>query len=559
MLPMRPQQRHARFLGSFSVGAAFCALALAAPAAAASVPKGLEAGASIQSRGADSTVRIVAPKGSVQAARIAAEEASAQGLAGSGGSSLGRRDFEELVGVRENDFLLAMPRVDGAGGGEGGVAGECSPVISTHTNASFQGGQYNAQGGFAEQEIAAASYTVSAADFPLRIDLCEMIFATFNAAVTTTTKWSVLVWEGTPATGTLKYVFSSNGLDLPHLVMPPGTNGTNIQFGIDPGDPEQMIIQDDGTQTFSIGYRIDDHNNQTGNPCLVAPPSSSNAFPTTDIGGLQQPSQNWLFALNCGLAACSGWKNFSQLSPLCRPSGDWVMRATWTPTNCQVPGACCLPSGACQSLTEAECAVLGGSFIGDGTSCGPNTCANALVPCCFQATGGCLTLSAASCAAAGGTAGPAGQTCGTYVCFPIGACCLTDGSCLPGVSPTACAAQGGVFQGNGTQCSAGLCPLPTGASCFPTGFCLILTEAQAIEAGATWYGPGTTCADLNGNGEADICEQSRPEDLNNDGVVNGQDLTILLGAWGALGGPADLNRDGVVGSSDLTQLLGAWG
>jgi hypothetical protein len=202
--------------------------------------------------------------------------------------------------------------------------------------------------------------------------------------------------------------------------------------------------------------------------------------------------------------------------------------------------------------------VLGGNFTGEGTTCGPNTCTNALVPCCFQATGGCLTLSAASCAAAGGVAGPAGQTCATYVCFPIGACCLPNGSCLPGVSPAACAAQNGVFQGNGTQCSAGLCPEPTGASCFPTGFCLILTEEQALEAGATWYGPGTTCGDLNGNGTPDICEQGRPEDLNDDGVVNAQDLAILLGAWGATGGPADLNGDGVVGAADLAQLLSAW-
>jgi len=554
-MPSRPQPLRARFLGSMGL----VALAFAMPAFAASVPA-----PAAQSRGKDATTRVVAPKGAVQAAKVAAKETIDAGFAGTRGTGLGRSDFEELVGIRDNDPMFAMPRVDGAGGGdgEGGVAGgggQCPPVVSTHTNANFEGGQFIVQAGFAEQEIAAASYTVSAADFPLRIDLCEMIFATSNTTVTTTTKWSVLVWEGTPATGTLKYVFSSNGIDLPHLVMQPGTNGTNIQFGIDPGDPEQMIIQDNGTQTFSIGYRIDDHNLQTSNPCLVAPPSTANAFPTTDVGGLQAPTRNWLFAVDCGAFGCpAGWSNFQQLPSLCRPSGDWVMRVTWTPTNCQVAGACCLPNGSCDSLTEANCAVLGGNFIGEGTTCGPNTCTDALVPCCFQATGGCLTLSAASCAAAGGVAGPAGQTCATYVCFPIGACCLPNGSCLPGVSPAACAAQNGVFQGNGTQCSAGLCPEPTGASCFPTGFCLILTEEQALEAGATWYGPGTTCGDLNGNGTPDICEQGRPEDLNDDGVVNAQDLAILLGAWGATGGPADLNGDGVVGAADLAQLLSAW-
>ena len=53
-------------------------------------------------------------------------------------------------------------------------------------------------------------------------------------------------------------------------------------------------------------------------------------------------------------------------------------------------------------------------------------------------------------------------------------------------------------------------------------------------------------------------------DLNLDGVVNGADLGLLLGAWGAcpggtLGCLGDLNVDGVVNGADLGLLLGAWG
>ncbi len=47
-------------------------------------------------------------------------------------------------------------------------------------------------------------------------------------------------------------------------------------------------------------------------------------------------------------------------------------------------------------------------------------------------------------------------------------------------------------------------------------------------------------------------------DLNGDGVVNGADLGIMLGAWNAAGGPADLNGDGIVNGADLGALLGAW-
>jgi hypothetical protein len=47
-------------------------------------------------------------------------------------------------------------------------------------------------------------------------------------------------------------------------------------------------------------------------------------------------------------------------------------------------------------------------------------------------------------------------------------------------------------------------------------------------------------------------------DLNADGAVNGDDLGVLLGAWGA-GGVADLDGNGIVNGDDLGILLGAWG
>lgn len=49
-------------------------------------------------------------------------------------------------------------------------------------------------------------------------------------------------------------------------------------------------------------------------------------------------------------------------------------------------------------------------------------------------------------------------------------------------------------------------------------------------------------------------------DLNGDGVIDGSDLAILLGAWGpaAPGVAPDLNGDGAVDGSDLAILLGSW-
>jgi fibronectin-binding autotransporter adhesin len=53
----------------------------------------------------------------------------------------------------------------------------------------------------------------------------------------------------------------------------------------------------------------------------------------------------------------------------------------------------------------------------------------------------------------------------------------------------------------------------------------------------------------------------QPADLNNDGVVNGADLGLLLGGWGECGSACcagDLNGDSVVNGADLGVLLGNW-
>jgi len=45
-----------------------------------------------------------------------------------------------------------------------------------------------------------------------------------------------------------------------------------------------------------------------------------------------------------------------------------------------------------------------------------------------------------------------------------------------------------------------------------------------------------------------------------DGIVDGNDLTVVLGSWGSCSGCiADLNDDGIVDGNDLTIVLGAWG
>jgi len=50
-------------------------------------------------------------------------------------------------------------------------------------------------------------------------------------------------------------------------------------------------------------------------------------------------------------------------------------------------------------------------------------------------------------------------------------------------------------------------------------------------------------------------------DINDDGVVDGAEIALVLGSWNTTGValPADLNDDGVVDGADIAIVLGAWG
>ena len=55
-----------------------------------------------------------------------------------------------------------------------------------------------------------------------------------------------------------------------------------------------------------------------------------------------------------------------------------------------------------------------------------------------------------------------------------------------------------------------------------------------------------------------VCPTPNPNDLNNDGLVDGADLGILLGNWGG-SGAGDIDNSGTVDGADLGILLGGWG
>jgi len=53
--------------------------------------------------------------------------------------------------------------------------------------------------------------------------------------------------------------------------------------------------------------------------------------------------------------------------------------------------------------------------------------------------------------------------------------------------------------------------------------------------------------------------QCAAADINDNGVVDAEDLALVLAVWGTNNAAADLNHDGVVEGADLTLVLGSWG
>ena len=68
--------------------------------------------------------------------------------------------------------------------------------------------------------------------------------------------------------------------------------------------------------------------------------------------------------------------------------------------------------------------------------------------------------------------------------------------------------------------------------------------------------------DANGNGVIDDCEApitQCPGDYDFDQAITGQDLSLLLAAWGTANQQVDLTGDGQVDGNDMAVLLAGWG
>lgn len=188
-------------------------------------------------------------------------------------------------------------------------------------------------------------------------------------------------------------------------------------------------------------------------------------------------------------------------------------------------GACCLGrmggTQGCVQLPGMACQALGGTFHGNGSTCGnptqPGPCPPPAFACCRE-NGTCVSLPANACLEIGGTP-HIGQSCNQVQCQSngLGACCVTGGGingCLM-VPESLCQNLMGQFQGPNSTCGNDpthpTCPPPARACCLPDGVCIVAPLAQCLGEGGIPQN-ALTCSNVqcSGNPATGACCTNLP-------------------------------------------------
>ncbi len=123
--------------------------------------------------------------------------------------------------------------------------------------------------------------------------------------------------------------------------------------------------------------------------------------------------------------------------------------------SCPPVGACCA-AGQCTDGTEAACDQIGGVYLGDGTECATSGNACMVGACCLP-SGSCNTDgNQAACDAAGGLYLGDATMCTPDACPAVGACCVetSPGNFACSVDFQAeCDNAGGTYLGDDTDCT----------------------------------------------------------------------------------------------------------
>ncbi|MBU0640990.1 MAG: hypothetical protein KKB50_19175 [Planctomycetes bacterium] len=155
------------------------------------------------------------------------------------------------------------------------------------------------------------------------------------------------------------------------------------------------------------------------------------------------------------------------------------------PCDAIATGACCV-AGLCTVETEADCLAMDGIYLGDGTDCSLACDCLAYGACCVGITCTIETEDYCVNTLGGNWLGPytdcSGDPCAT------GACCI-DLECFV-MTEVDCAAADGVYLGNGTNCDDDPC---VGGACCIGNLCFMLPEIDCLALGGTYQGDYTDC------------------------------------------------------------------
>lgn len=126
---------------------------------------------------------------------------------------------------------------------------------------------------------------------------------------------------------------------------------------------------------------------------------------------------------------------------------------------------------------------------------------------------------------------------------------------IDGISPTGqvITAMSGIGQQIGSTQGIIRLRLPGSAALAPGAYAATIVVQTSDE-----NLPGRQVYSSTINATITVEGAARPEDINQDGIVDGGDLAVLLSQWGATG-DADIDGSGTVDGSDLGMLLSAWG
>jgi hypothetical protein len=108
----------------------------------------------------------------------------------------------------------------------------------------------------------------------------------------------------------------------------------------------------------------------------------------------------------------------------------------------------------------------------------------------------------------------------------MGACCIAnaDGTlhCIE-TDELHCLDEGGDWQGAGTHCENSSCGGPSHGACCINGGCLMLSTDDCDMVHGSWH--ETSCDQVE-------CPAYCQGDVNGDGIVNVNDILIVLSDWG---------------------------